>query len=182
MVGKKAIIFSPKMAEAVYSGAKTKTRRVVRLSLLQSAPALSEVLTFAGWSMGEMRWIKERWAVAPDFDGVVPSNLPLEIAVWYGDSIPKGYTVRNPMFMPRSFARGAILVERIALCHVQSMSDADALAEGIIPESGQSPVATYQLLWDSLNKKRGYSWEANPLVLDITFRVLTVTSGSEARR
>ncbi len=57
---------------------------------------------------------------------------------------------------------------------MQDISAEDALAEGVgndwQPESNQ--IATFQRLWDSINAKRGYGWDVNPLVWVIEFEVV----------
>lgn len=75
----------------------------------------------------------------------------------------------------------AIRVEQ--LCRITA---ADAVAEGVRalvclpgdadPHSPQSAASAreqvryeFQLLWDSLNAERGFSWESNPWVWVITF-------------
>jgi len=77
---------------------------------------------------------------------------------------------------PLTLELTAVRVER-----VQEISEEDAVAEGIsltkeLPEwrgtakSIGSHVGRYAVLWDSINAKRGYSWESNPWVWALTFR------------
>ena len=66
---------------------------------------------------------------------------------------------------------------------MQDISEDDARAEGCLPatrldEAGTTysgdPNGTYRAhfwwIWDSLNAKRGYSWESNPWVWALTFQ------------
>lgn len=62
---------------------------------------------------------------------------------------------------------------------VQEISEADAWAEGIesvartLPYSGDDlGRVAFSGLWESINGKRGYSWESNPWVWVITFRTI----------
>ncbi len=92
-------------------------------------------------------------------------------------------------FMLKSFAREFARVTDVRLERVQDISEADAEAEGANPASmsiygdnyiGFAPShrdvpiveglpytvyrAGFSRLWDSINAKRGYSWDSNPWV------------------
>lgn len=49
---------------------------------------------------------------------------------------------------------------------LQAMTDADARAEGV------ADVAEFRALWDSINKRKGHTWEDNPMVWVIRFEVM----------
>lgn len=89
---------------------------------------------------------------------------------------------------PRWTSRISLEVTSIRVERVQAMCELDARAEGIgfYPRDAHdaagyaySPTSTreltakdvYKNLWDSLNEKRGYSWDSNPWVWVIEFRV-----------
>ena len=94
----------------------------------------------------------------------------------------------SPMFMPRWASRITLEITDIRVERVQDISEKDAKAEGISrdtayecngwvpsyndPDSGgyADYIAAYRTLWDSLNAKRGYSWESNPWVWVISFK------------
>lgn len=100
---------------------------------------------------------------------------------------------RPPMFMPRWMSRITLDVTDVRVARVQDISEADARAEGIqwkaapgMTGSGgwrdysqgensrfiryfADPCDSYRALWDSLNKKRGFDWDANPWVVAVTF-------------
>jgi hypothetical protein len=75
---------------------------------------------------------------------------------------------------------------------VQEISSADAVAEGVLdPDPLRAATARHDVydgrahpdgpaardcvraLWDSLNAKRGYSWDSNPWVWVLSFRTVT---------
>jgi hypothetical protein len=94
------------------------------------------------------------------------------------------------IFMPRWASRITLEVTGVRMERVQEISETDAKAEGVteIPikintegyantdtgavcGGGALPaIASYALLWDFLNAKRGYGWNKNPLVWVIEFR------------
>lgn len=56
---------------------------------------------------------------------------------------------------------------------LQDISEGDIIAEGCPPKY---PLGRnwYKPLWDTINAKRGYSWEVNPWVWVVEFRRLEV--------
>ena len=99
---------------------------------------------------------------------------------------------RPSIFMPRWASRILLEVTDIQVERVQEISDGDAIGEGIQDvchcgdyveghgyHSGHSPVPMdgyaaneFSILWDSINAKRGYSWESNPWVWAISFKMV----------
>jgi hypothetical protein len=96
--------------------------------------------------------------------------------------------------MPRWASRITLEITDVRVQRVQEISDDDAKAEGIepCPYKDGSPVAipggcechrmekplpyvcAFADLWDSINAKRGYSWDSNPWVWVLAFRKVTV--------
>ena len=78
--------------------------------------------------------------------------------------------------MPRWASRITLKVTGVRVERVQDITETDARAEGVslmhLDDLGQT-WATYrrgfEALWDSINAKRGYSWESNPWVWVVTF-------------
>lgn len=65
-------------------------------------------------------------------------------------------------FMYKSLARIWLEIAGIRVERVQEISWHDAKAEGVIIRNiGEIPRRAFRRLWDSLNAKRGYSWEKN---------------------
>ena len=94
--------------------------------------------------------------------------------------------------MPKYAARIFLEITSIRIERVQDITAEDALAEGIKYELNKgiggetcyddavgerigeyrwlNPVPPFHLLWDSINKKRGYGWDMNPWNWVIEFK------------
>lgn len=96
----------------------------------------------------------------------------------------------NAGHMPRWASRLTLRVTDVRVERVQEISVEDAVAEappcwicgGRVDGTSHSDCAcfhgtgaaidSFQILWDSLNAKRGYGWEANPWCCAISFEVI----------
>lgn len=106
-------------------------------------------------------------------------------------------TRRTAMFMPKSMARTWLEITEVRVERVQDISEEDAIAEGMQPSkmtekdiadmqiSDAAPHIkelarilgtghftakfNYQMLWDSINKKK-HPWSSNPWVWVIAFK------------
>lgn len=107
-----------------------------------------------------------------------------------------GWFWRNPRFMPRWASRHTIEITEIRVERLQEITDADAINEGFpLPEGMPAKIITKEIdgnvrremgtihdfkavdgfrrLWEAINGKRGYAWDANPWLWVIHFRVTT---------
>lgn len=96
------------------------------------------------------------------------------------------------LFMPRWASRITLELTGVRVERVQEISEADAIAEGIersdnlglrswpylgaphpvkgTPKVFATAVQAYRSLWDALNAKRGFGWDANPWVWVLDFQ------------
>lgn len=171
------ILFSGSMVRAILEGRKTNTRRVVKLNyagrIARSGkqwhvddPAAALGCPYG--QSGDLLWVRETWGLPwhhaqrpyfyratdedavgwhPDFDGWKPS-----------------------IHMPRSASRISLEVAGVRVERVQDISAEDAWAEGIPHSPDVNPLHEFEELWDSINAKRGFGWDANPLVWVVEFR------------
>jgi hypothetical protein len=76
--------------------------------------------------------------------------------------------------MPRIASRITLEITAVRVERVQVITRADAIAEGCQPGETTEGDYSYELgfldLWDSINAKRGPSWESNPWVWVVEFR------------
>jgi len=88
---------------------------------------------------------------------------PQELAKWERRKYP--YRATPGRFMYRSLVRYTPKILSIRVERVQDISDEDILTEGIDPiRCARTEVnrEVFSELWDSINSKRGYGWNANP--------------------
>ncbi len=113
-------------------------------------------------------------------------KCPDELDGWWWKRWRKApSTTTSSRFMYKSLTRYWFEVTQVRCERLQDISEADCLAEGIKDplEHGArnvncSEVTAYvfrqfQELWDSINKKRGYSFESNPFVWVYTYKRIT---------
>jgi hypothetical protein len=129
--------------------------------------------------VGDRLWVRETFWTA----GEIP-NLPTVYADDYIKT-PNGYASvvyradggyedgawKPSIFMPRWASRILLEIVAVRVERVQDISERDAHAEGL----GMSPMlphprAWFRDLWNSINAKRGYSWESDPYVWVVEFR------------
>ena len=118
---------------------------------------------------------------------------------WDCSTAPGRWGRRSPIHMPRWASRLTLEVSAVRVEQLQGISEADAIAEGIQHEalppdpdnfhppgsygyvSGLHPfpdgvlhvtaVGAFEELWDALNAKRGFGWDANPFCWVLDFEV-----------
>jgi hypothetical protein len=178
------ILFSGPMVRAILEGRKTQTRRPVKPQpvcgdgivqgpnglffvgqLRDSENAWRDILCPCGVP-GDRLWVRETfWDGRPDID-----NYVLFVADGY--SFVRDWKKRPSIFMPRWASRITLEITDVRVQRVQETSAADCIAEGLtadLPMSHADWRDSFAGLWDSINEKRGFGWDANPWVWALTF-------------
>jgi len=126
---------------------------------------------------GERLWVRETWKPDPSFGypaETKPRDMDSRTHVLYRATLatdhPKAIWQRwrPSIFMPRWASRITLEITDVRVERVQSISVMDAQAEGC--NGGGQFYRAYRDLWDSINAKRGFSWESNPWVWVLGFR------------
>ncbi len=138
---------------------------------------------FSRYEVGDRLWVRETVAT----DG--PWNIPECCTLWYpadGGERPTGYQTRSSIHMPRWASRITLEITEVRVERVQEISEDDARAEGCVLAEGYEALATtmfrdpyravFDDIWDSINAKRGYGWDTNPLVWALTFKLLELAN------
>ena len=158
-----------KQVDAILSGSKTQTRRVVKPGEGMYKEALA--LTAAGnvkWAVGRtyavqpgrglsgLMWI-ENWAEdTTEPDGTF-STVPV-------------YKPNRALFTDNGWREFRIRITAIRQERLQDISEADAKAEGV------ADVEAYRALWQAINGKTpGARWDANPTVFVLEFELVRET-------
>jgi len=165
------------------------TRRVIKpqpkvdgVTTFYKNALIGAILTACPYGqVGDRLWCKETWFpnhldwrerhnisdvdYKADYDGR---------GSFYEDGDPSW---RPSIFMPRWASRIDLEITDIRVERLQEIISGDCLAEGILAScddgigvQGMELDYKFSKLWDSLNAKRGYSWESNPFVWVIEFK------------
>ena len=170
------ILFTGEMVRAILDGRKTMTRRVC-----VGQRELSNIHDFQldrcphGQS-GDTLWVREATRAGAWYDGTKRAMYAAD-----ADWVPDLYTpclwfgkrnYKPPMFMPRCWSRITLEITGVRVERVQEISEADAVAEGMtmIGPAAMSNRTSFARLWDTINAKRGYGWDANPWVWVVEFQ------------
>lgn len=191
-MAEKPIIFRSDMVRAILDGRKTQTRRVIR------KPERLDGLMLDGeapdWcpygKVGDRLFVKEGYQITGYSEstrrlkGIYlagKKKFPFrkvtkaEWDKWENRKNPFG--ISSGRFMYKSLARLWLEITAIRVERVQETTPEDCIFEGISPLFADDRkkqlcdvVEDFQILWDSINKKRGYGWDENPWAWCIEFR------------
>lgn len=197
----KKIMFSDKfgLTEAVLSGRKTMTRRIVKFSDIDAKYLYDEEWNVGGYVLETIidRYARykvgEVVAVAQSYKDAGVHSIPEEDDEFGCYDFPaeqtNGWT--NKMFVRADLMPHQIRITNVRVERLQDISDEDCLAEGIekVAEcedlyrvavhhksgkysylSGNSPHETYAALIDRISGKG--TWESNPYVFAYTFELV----------
>lgn len=120
---------------------------------------------------GDLLWVRETWAGLPPFHNLHP-EIERYIYKADGDATPLKW--KSPRFMPKAAARIWLEVTSVRVERLQEITAEDIRSEGLTSMAVhcldyEIAVVEYQLLWDSINAKRGHGWDTNPWVWVIEF-------------
>jgi len=190
----KPIIFSTPMVKAILEGRKTQTRRVIKingyaitspeenLELCEEGAIYYSINSMSGYykppyQVGDILWVRETWSYSEIYrlEGI---KNGMDIWKW-----------RPSIYMPRKAARIFLKVKNVRVERLQDITEEDAIAEGIkgymefggrvkywiddlslgVGDMPRSAKKAFEIIWNSINAKRGYGWDINPWVWVIEF-------------
>ena len=167
----------------------------------------SELLKRMKHAVGDRLWVREAWRTQECFDDESPKAIVGQFRKEFGeDSIPTFYEadkkcddhsielwqqgplgrLRSSMHMPRCASRFTLTVTNVRVERLQDVSEADAVAEGVIKVRDSchvikgfdydnhglchtSPITPYAKLWDQIHAPG--SWDKNPWIVAYSFTV-----------
>lgn len=143
------------------------------------------------YAVGDCLWVKETHAYVGAVDPawlLFRANGYEEECRRHGfdEPFPPESAVKwtSSIFMRRDASRLTLKITDVRIERLQDISEADAIAEGVVPafegfaltKAGEcwGPTAkkSYAVLWDSINgKTKGAAWDDNPWIVAISFKV-----------
>ena len=137
---------------------------------------------------GDLLWVKETWSKVTDASKKEDNRIHFKASTGKNN-----FTWKPSIHMPKEASRIWLMIEDIRVERVQEISERDAIAEGIeeiskkygyefdiykdymgfMHDGYQTPRYSFKSLWVSINGEE--SWNANPWVWVIQFRVLSTT-------
>ena len=192
------ILFSGPMVRAILDGHKTQTRRVVKVGdTIEERDDGTRWPYFTTWTHGDdgspwascpygepgdRLWVRESFVYRSKHDRYyykadheAPFTAPYAHGGW-----------KPSIHMPRAASRLTLDVTAIRVERLQEISEADAIAEGVLRTGGRAQLQPnhfrparelFSELWDSINEDRA-PWASNPWVWVVEFS--RVTEGATA--
>jgi hypothetical protein len=214
----KPILFSTAMVQAILAGRKTQTRRTKGLDIINDAidsvhppyhvisadgenrkgvffdlkqqDKFGVFRAYPYGNVGDMLWVRETWR--PKSHNM-PTGWPYEYKA--DDDMPDGFKWKPSIHMPKEAARLFLKITAIEIERLHDISEEDAIAEGVEPQTFKSNVlkpfdgyknyfvqdiedgtplrtakASFGSLWQAINGVE--SFDQNPYVWVIKFEVL----------
>ena len=174
------IIFSGPMVRAIMDDRKTMTRRIAYQTRRGFAPAKNPLIE-GPWTRvqpGDRLWVRENWK-PDDFAPNDPART-IHMADINSEAIRETRGIikwRPSIHLPRNRSRLTLIVEAVKREPLQAISIADVIAEGI---PATAPVSAFADLWRGLHGPK--SWDDNPEVVAIRFRVIKANIDAEEAR
>ncbi|CNH96528.1 hypothetical protein [Yersinia intermedia] len=194
-MNEKPILFNAEMVNAILSGRKTQTRRIMRDQPEVIPPedecgvpgywipynagktmVRNEMMTIACplGMRGDQLWVREAFAA-----GLCTESTLAYRATHKTDDLEEGWgeTIKwtPSIHMPRWASRINLLITGVRVERLNDISEQDARAEGVNTWKGPAEEIVggklaFLELWDSIyGQKEGESWQANPWVWVINF-------------
>jgi hypothetical protein len=172
----------PKIVHAIYEDGSILTERIFRKG--------DGLIHCPYGGRGERLWVRETFSISPPLSRRPIAHPEAYPNIKYRATDNRSSWDDGPWkpstHMPRCASRILLEVVSVRVERVREISREDALAEGIGKTEagryhaglyGPNPLCDYpqeafRVLWDSINAERGYSWEANPYVWVVEFKVL----------
>lgn len=148
--------------------------------------------------IGDLLYVREAWCYAGDnnaHDCLENFYIPIYRASDNGKDLEDnadGWTWKPSIHMPKEIARQWLEVLSIHLERLHEISHTDAIEEGVSrynnggsmqyrhylkDKYGPSPIHSFQTLWIKIN--RAESWDANPWVWVVKYKVLSTNGKPE---
>lgn len=182
------ILFSAPMVRALNEGRKTQTRRILTPQPTEPLSVEDGYQVWRKYRNGDRLWVRENFAILPRSCYNLPKTIapdPDMAAYYRADFDRSGKPPWKPsIHMPRWVSRLTLTVTDVRIQRLQDISEADAAAEGVEPETSplgrpgwfaaagikaSSAKGAYRALWDEINGPG--AWARNPWIVAVSFAV-----------
>lgn len=184
-MNEKPILFSTEMVQAILEGRKTQTRRICKhqhwshseltdFNKNQIFQKIDRNVSCKFGKPGDLLWVRETFDPTSGCLGSIlykANYTSKELS----SAVKKLFEWKSSRFMPKAAARIWLQIEEIRVERLQDITYQDILQEGMPKPLGDysSPVDWFETLWTKINGSG--SWDANPWLWVIKFRVLSTT-------
>lgn len=147
------------------------------------------------YKIGNQLWLKETWQLAEWYSdhwepaALKDNNCHTTFKKYKADEEIENLKWRPSIFMPRWASRITLEITGVRVERVQDITESEAFKEGAQYHDGlgvghngwrhdtegfvyNNARSSFVALWDSINSKRGFGWDANPWVFVIEFKVI----------
>jgi hypothetical protein len=138
--------------------------------------------------VGDRLWVREAFAWMDDKEVWYRATDEAKGAAIEGDDVdedtgkPLKFRWTPSIYMPRWASRITLELTGVRVERLQDITEADAIAEGVdavtmadMPRQGtMNRYTDFAHIWEKINAKRGYGWDANPWVWALTFKRVTL--------
>lgn len=178
----KPINFNAEMVRAILDGRKTQTRRIMD----QQPDYLSDPLLDCPYGqMGDRLWVREQWHYRGGDE--LMHQRDIRAVEYRGVDTVLSCCWRPSICMPRWASRITLEIIDVRAERLNNISEQDAVAEGVEEDNGawrdysenplvahgkDAAIASFISLWESIYGPG--SWDVNPLVWVIGFKVVEV--------
>jgi hypothetical protein len=142
---------------------------------------------------GDRLWVRETWRRSFSQFGQLPDGIEFKannLLVYFDKSdrgvqaknaateksLPRDGRWRPSIYMPRWASRITLEITDVRVERIQEITAKDCIQEGCPNRLVGTPIKSdkiavrgFQLLWNSINAKRGYGWDVNPWVWVVEF-------------
>jgi hypothetical protein len=164
-----SMLFKPEMIRLITEGIKTQTRRANDRPMRPGDRIYIKEghYRFGMWKKnGQTKTGRQKWRFHPDES--LPNFKYLDDQPWKVEKNTHrslGWFKRSPLFMPKTFARHWLEIMDVKHERLHDISEQDARQEGC-----RRGIYGFRLLWIKINGED--SWNANPMVRAVTFKLL----------
>ena len=151
----KPILFKTEMVQAISSGSKTQTRRVVKKAI-----GHEDIGIKIPFKVGDVMWVKETFSKQDD-SVIYRSDV---CSKW---DLPEGRKWAPSIFMPKNLCRFFLKVIDVRIERLQNISESDSIKEGVKIAEGKSAKEGFTSLWKSIHGED--SWKDDPIVIVYEF-------------